>query len=88
MKKLSLRDNLITDAGALILAKNENLKSLEVLDLRENQIKKYKTAITLMKNPNWKKLQTLYLSSEGWAREKQRAILSLQKKKSASPPTT
>ena len=79
LRKLSLRWNLITDAGALILTKNENLKNLEVLDLRGNKIRKYKAAITLMKNPNWKKFVTLYLSSEGWAREKVKAIQSFGK---------
>ena len=49
LKYLSLRYNLITDEGALILAKNAFWKKLEVLDLWGNEIKKYKSAILLMK---------------------------------------
>ena len=75
---LSLRYNLITDKGALILAKNAFWKKLEVLDLWGNEIKKYKTAILLMKRTNWGNLKALYLPYHKWAKEKTQAILSCQ----------
>ena len=82
LKKLSLSLNFISDKGALQLA-NVPLKKLEVLDLWGNFIKKYKTAILLMKNTNWGSLKTLCLYYTGWAKEKQLAVQSLQQKESS-----
>ena len=82
LKSLDLRDNLITDEGALTLIKGMLLKNLEDLNLWGNEIKKYKTAILLMKNTNWGSLKTFNLSYEKLAIEKLRTIKSFQQQES------
>lgn len=74
LRKLALSHNEITDEGALHLLKTTYWKSLEVLDLRNNKIKGYKTVLLLAGNENWPNLNRLRVSKNRITEERLNAL--------------
>jgi len=61
LKKLYLCSNKMGDAGAIALAKSENLKKLNVLSIWRNEIRD-EGGKALAESPNFMNLERLYMS--------------------------